>query len=353
MSKPDLRGMEMEEVELMLREMGEPAYRGRQVFQWVQARGETDFSQMSNLPTRLRERLAERGMITKLKVLQARQSRAGDTAKYLLEMPDEETVETVLMSYTGREARDRYTVCVSSQVGCAMGCRFCATGLSGWQRNLSAGEITGQVLTVQQLLRFNRPEANVTNVVFMGMGEPLLNYNEVVRAIRILNHPQGLNISMRRITVSTCGLVPEMRRLASEGMPVVLAVSLHAPSDRLRDQLVPVNRKYPLEELMAACRDYIRAVNRRVTFEYALISGINDTSDHARQLAGLLHGMLANVNVIPVNAVEEAGYSPPSPWRVKEFVAELKERGVEAVVREEKGSDIDAACGQLRRKRLR
>ncbi|WP_227766934.1 23S rRNA (adenine(2503)-C(2))-methyltransferase RlmN [Zhaonella formicivorans] len=346
----DLQGMSMEEYCLLFEDLGEQKFRAKQLFQWVYQKGATDFVQMSNLSKGLRQKLSQAVAITSLKIQRKLVSQQDDTVKFLLSLPDGETVETVRMSYTGRESRDRHTVCVSSQVGCAMGCVFCATGLSGWKRNLTTGEIVGQVLTVQRDLRVNLPEAKVTNVVFMGMGEPLLNYENVLKAIRILNEPAGLNIGLRRITLSTCGVVPQIKKLAQERLPIVLAVSLHAPTDELRNELLPINKKYPLQELMEACAYYIELTGRRITFEYALIAGKNDSRAHARALAKLLKGMLANVNLIPLNSVAETGLVRSGESRIKTFAKELEDAGIEAAIREEKGGDIEAACGQLRRR---
>jgi 23S rRNA (adenine2503-C2)-methyltransferase len=346
----DLQGMSMEEYCLLFEDLGEQKFRAKQLFQWVYQKGATDFVQMSNLSKGLRQKLSQVVAITSLKIQRKLVSQQDDTVKFLLSLPDGETVETVRMSYTGRESRDRHTVCVSSQVGCAMGCVFCATGLSGWKRNLTTGEIVGQVLTVQRDLRVNLPEAKVTNVVFMGMGEPLLNYENVLKAIRILNEPAGLNIGLRRITLSTCGVVPQIKKLAQERLPIVLAISLHAPTDELRNELLPINKKYPLQELMEACAYYIELTRRRITFEYALIAGKNDSRAHARALAKLLKGMLANVNLIPLNSVAETGLVRSDESRIKTFAKELEDAGIEAAIREEKGGDIEAACGQLRRR---
>ncbi|MHB1419290.1 MAG: 23S rRNA (adenine(2503)-C(2))-methyltransferase RlmN [Bacillota bacterium] len=349
--KSDLRGMDIQEMERLVTGWGEKAYRGRQIFSWVHKKAVTYFREMSDLPQEFRNKLEKETMISKPEVLRHQVSARDDTAKYLMEFPDGTTVETVGMSYAGERSRNRRTVCVSSQVGCSMGCAFCATGLGGLVRNLLPGEIISQVLTVHaDLLEEKLP--GVDNVVFMGMGEPLLNYEAVIKTIRILHHPEGLNIGMRRIALSTCGIVPGIDRLAAEEIPIVLAISLHAANDALRNRLMPINRRYPLSSLLEACRRYVRATGRRVTFEYALIKGLNDSQQDVEALAVLVRGLQANINVIPVNAVPETGFIKPSRERVKTFVRQLRDQGVEAVAREERGTEIEAACGQLRRRFL-
>ncbi|GAW91422.1 23S rRNA (adenine(2503)-C(2))-methyltransferase RlmN [Calderihabitans maritimus] len=344
----DLRNLNLEEMEELVLKLHGKKYNARQLFQWVHQKGITDWGKMTNLPQKLIACLKEETEIGTLKPLERQVSRRDDTVKYLLGLSDGNAIETVLMTYTGREQRERYTVCLSTQVGCGVGCAFCATGQGGLVRNLEVAEIVGQVLNVELELR--QKGQRVTNVVFMGMGEPLLNYHNVVKAIKILNHPLGLNIGWRRITVSTCGIVPKIKRLAREKMPLVLAVSLHAARDELRNWLVPVNRKYPLRDLLDACRYYVRETGRRITFEYVLIGGINDSERDARELASLLKGMLANVNVIPLNPIKETGFRKPVFKSVRNFMQMLEEEGIPAVLREEKGADIDAACGQLRGK---
>lgn len=350
MAKLDLRSLNYEEYVGLIKNLQEAEYRAKQLYQWVFQKGVTEFAQMTNLPGTFRAKLDEKAYVVSLSIEKKIASQVDGTVRYVLGMPDGHTVEAVRMSYLGRESRDRQTVCISSQVGCAMGCVFCATGLAGWVRNLTTGEIIGQVLTAQQDLQSSSPGAKITNVVLMGMGEPLLNYENVVKAIRILNDPAGLNISMRKITLSTSGLVPQIKKLALENMPLVLAISLHAATNDLRDQLVPINKKYPLEELLAACEHYIRHTGRRITFEYALIADVNDKVLHAKALAKLLKGMLANINLIPLNAVAETRLHRPKQVVVQKFVNILREAGLEANIREEKGGDIAAACGQLRGK---
>ncbi|NLC77411.1 MAG: 23S rRNA (adenine(2503)-C(2))-methyltransferase RlmN [Clostridia bacterium] len=347
-----MRNLDWAGLETEIRGMGQPPFRAKQVFQWVQQKGVSHWEEMTNVPKTIRDQLAVKYELAGLSVLKRDVSKLDGTVKYLLGLKDGETVETVLMAYEEQEGRDRKTVCVSTQVGCPLGCSFCATGKWGFIRNLEVNEILGQVLAVNQDLS-RKGEAPVTNLVFMGMGEPLLNYDHLIKSLRILNHPDGLNISLRRISVSTSGIVPGIRRLAQEGMPLVLAVSLHAPNNELRDRLMPINRRYPLEELLDACYYWVSETNRRITFEYILLAGINDNLQQARELAELLKGLLANVNLIPYNGVAEAPFRQPSRNRITAFRRYLEEHGVTAVVREERGSDIAAACGQLRGQEMR
>ncbi|MFO7818711.1 MAG: 23S rRNA (adenine(2503)-C(2))-methyltransferase RlmN [Halanaerobacter sp.] len=269
--------------------------------------------------------------------LGAQESKDG-TIKYLFQLMDGAKIEVVYMPSDKRK-----TVCISTQVGCAMGCTFCATGLNGLTRDLRAAEIVNQVLTLEKLA-----EIEITNVVLMGMGEPLDNYQASLKAVSLINGP--LNIGMRKITISSCGLVPQIKELAREQLQLTLAISLHAPNNELRNKLIPVNQKYPIEELLAACEYYIAETNRRVTFEYALMAGVNDRVEDAKELADLLTGMLVHVNLIPINQVEDLDYSQPQRETIKAFAGELKKKNIAVTVRRERGADIDAACGQLQGK---
>ena len=320
---------------------GEPAFRATQLFEWIYRSLVSGFGAMANLPLSFRQKLADLATIQSLLPLEAVTSADGLTTKVLLQLPDGETMESVLMSYEGRQ-----TVCVSSQVGCALGCPFCATGQSGFKRNLSAGEIVEQVLHFARQLQAR--DAAISNVVFMGMGEPLANYEATWQAIRILNDRRGFRLGARRFTISTVGLVPGIRRLAQEKLAVGLAVSLHAADNALRDRLVPVNRRYPLAELIAACQEYVQHTGRRVSFEYALIEGINDAPRQARELGHLLRGLLCHLNLIPVNPTPGCTYRPSSRERVMAFRRELNRMGIANTVRLERGIDIQAGCGQLR-----
>lgn len=352
MNRPHIRDLDLKELEAAISNMGQPSFRAKQIFQWVQQKGVGRWEEMGNVPKALQEKLAEKFQLFPLPVLKRHASRQDETVKYLLQLADGETIETVLMAYGEENRRGRRTVCVSTQVGCPLGCAFCATGKSGFKRNLAVNEILGQVFAVNKDLSKWSNDL-VTNLVFMGMGEPLLNYDNLVKSLAILNHPEGLNISLRRISVSTSGIVPGIYRLAEEGMPLVLAVSLHAPNNELRNRLMPINRKYPLEELMEACHYWVEKTNRRITFEYILLAQVNDQLKQAQELVDLLKGLLANVNLIPFNAIADAEFKQPSGNRVMAFRRYLEEHGINAVIREEKGSDIAAACGQLRRQEMR
>ncbi len=350
----ELKGLTLDELEGFAERLGEPPYRGRQMAHWLYQRGATSFSEMTDLPAALRARLAEEAHVTSLTPLTSVAADGGDTIKYLVQLSDDATVETVFMRYQD----GRRSVCVSTQVGCGMGCTFCATGLAGLTRNLTVAEILDQVILVQRLTG-----ERVSNVVFMGMGEPLANYEATLRAVHLLNAPYGLGIGMRHLTVSTVGLVPQIRRLASERLQLTLAVSLHAPIDELRNELVPVNRRWPVADLLDAGRDYVRETGRRISFEYVLMETVNDMPGLAATLGELLRarsegvttedeGALPfHVNLIPWNPVYGLQYRRPGRDRVEAFVRELHARGVPATVRLERGVDIDAACGQLQRTR--
>ncbi len=350
MGLPLLRGLALEELQQVCEQLGLPRFRAGQVFEWVQAKAVGSWEEMKNVPAAVRHSLAQAVDFHVPQVLREQVSGLDLTRKYLFRLPDGQTVESVLMRYERAASRDRATVCVSTQVGCAMNCAFCATGLSGLVRDLEAGEIVGQVLDIQRLLSREDQEFSVTNVVFMGMGEPLQNYANVLRAMDLLSNPHGQNIGMRRITVSTCGIVPGILDLARDNPQVTLAISLHAARDELRNTLVRVNKRYSLQELISACRKYIDITNKRITFEYALIKGVNSSSTDAADLVRLLKGLLCNVNLIPVNPVAETGLERPSKEEIQEFTDILTAAGIEVSLREEKGTDIDAACGQLRKR---
>jgi len=338
----------------LLAEAGQPAYRAQQVLRWLY-RGVRSFDEMTDLPKPLRSALAERLSATTLTPERVSRSADGLTAKVLFRLPDGAQLEAVHMRHAGAKGKVRTTICVSSQAGCAYGCTFCATGRGGYGRNLTAGEI------VEQALFFLREEEGtgdgrplaatarpITNIVFMGMGEPFANYENVMQAVRALNAPWGLGLGSRHITVSTVGLVTAIRRFAAEPLQAGLAISLHAPTDAVRDQIMPVNRKFPLEQLLAACREYVAATGRRITFEYVLLAGVNDADEHARALVRLLHGLLCHVNLIPMNPIEGADFRRPAQARIQAFAAVLDHAGLAATVRDTQGGDIQAACGQLR-----
>jgi 23S rRNA (adenine2503-C2)-methyltransferase len=358
----------------LLTSWGEPSFRADQVWGWLYHSLISDFNQMRNLPKELRTRLGEAAhlqTLTPLPVLSKVEgaesvSADGLTRKVLFALQDGETIESVFMLYERRR-----TVCVSTQVGCPIGCPFCATGQSGFTRNLTTGEIVEQVLYFARKVRFSPhsplaplsprmggegmrergPDSLITNIVFMGMGEPLLNYEATWQAIETLNDARGLGLGARRITLSTVGVVPGIQQLRREKLQVGLAVSLHAPTDRLRDKLVPLNRRYPLRQLMAACRDYVQKTGRRITFEYALMEGINDSLEQAQRLGRLLGGLTCHVNLIPLNPTIGSPYQPSSRKMALAFQRELERQKIPTTMRVGRGIDIQAGCGQLRGKR--
>lgn len=347
MKRIDCRNLNMEELAQYCLELGLPKFRGRQLFQWIQQKAVQDWEEVGNIGAVDRQKLQEGLSLQPLMKVKEQISRDG-TRKFLFRCQDGETLECVLMDYDRHKNRDRHTVCVSTQIGCAVGCSFCATGLGGFRRNLSPGEIAGQVLDITHIMRQDDPDFQVTNIVFMGMGEPLLNYDSVLKAIELLNHPEGQGIGMRRMTISTSGVAPKIRQLASDNPQVGLAVSLHSANNKNRDHLIPMNRRYPLEELMEACEEYTGLTNRRITFEIALISG-QATREAAEEVGCLLKGHLAHVNLIPVNPVVGTGMARPTSIEIQRFAKILESKGIPVSIREEKGTDIDAACGQLRR----
>jgi len=334
---PDLLGLSSDELEVLLRGLGQPRYRARQLFSWLH-RG-ASFDEMTDLPRPLRERLAQLatpGTLTRV----AREDASDGSAKLAFRTTDGHLIETVLILH-----RSRITVCVSSQVGCAFGCAFCATGKQGLTRSLRAGEIAEQVVRVQQEIAPKR----VTNIVFMGMGEPLANYDAVLKAVALINNEHGLGIGARHIAISTCGLPDQIRRLAGEGLQVALAISLHGATDAVRNQLVPAGRKHPIAQLMAAARHYAQSTGRKIAFEYVVVPGTNDTSEQATRLAALLRGLPSMVNVIPRNPLDESGR--PDPGAAFRFASLLEARGLAAVVRRSRGAEVLGACGQLSSRR--
>lgn len=350
MGQVDLRSLDLSEMTVLLQQMSQPAFRAKQLFNWIHQKQVSELDQMHNMGKQLLAQLQETCFITTMQ-LERRQISSDGTEKFLFRLQDGNYIECVLMRYRGYLSKQRNTLCISSQVGCAMGCTFCATSQGGFVRNLSVGEIVSQVYAVNHLLQQEDDTLPVGNVVFMGMGEPLLNLTNVLKAIALLNHPQGQQIGIRRITVSTCGVVPKLEELAAKQLDIVLAVSLHAPNNAQRSNIMPINRQYPLEKLITACRNYQKQNHNRISFEYALITGFNDQPSHIKQLKQLLHGMDCHLNIIPVNPVANtAQFSRPNKKQVAAFVKALKEAGLNASVREEKGVDIDGACGQLRGK---
>ncbi|HEY73596.1 MAG: 23S rRNA (adenine(2503)-C(2))-methyltransferase [Anaerolineaceae bacterium 4572_32.2] len=330
----------------LLAEWGEPAYRARQLWEWLYVHLAADFDQMTNLPKPLRERLAAETTTGALPVVDTARSAGGKTRKDLLRLADGETVEAVLMRYERRR-----TACISTQVGCAVGCPFCATGQAGFRRDLTSGEIVAQALYFARQLQAERDR--LTNVVLMGMGEPLLNYESSLAAIRRLMDDGGFNLGQRHITLSTVGIVPGIEQLAGEDLQITLAVSLHAATDALRDQLVPINRRYRLDALFEACYGYVERTGRRVSFEWALIEGVNDAPEQARALAARLVGLLAHVNLIPLNPTQGYSGSPSSNTTLDAFTAELDRFHVPYTLRVRRGAEIQAGCGQLRQRQAR
>ncbi len=333
----DIRSMTPEELTDALKAMGEPAFRGKQVFTWLH-RGVRSFEEMSDIPKALREKLAAAYRLGGLTAAQKQVSRLDGTAKYLWELHDGNCIESVVMRY-----RHGNTVCISSQVGCRMGCAFCASTLGGKIRDLTAGEMAEQVM-------FTQADSGlpISNIVLMGIGEPLDNLENVLRFLELVNHPLGMNIGMRHISLSTCGFVPGIRRLAELELQLTLSVSLHAPDSETRSRIMPVNRAYDVDELFAACHDYFARTGRRISFEYAMIDGVNDADWQADLIVKKLRGMPGHVNLIPLNDVVESPLKPSR--RVRQFQQRLENQGVTATVRRSLGGDIDASCGQLRRK---
>ena len=335
----DIKSMTQQELARFLKELGEPAFRAKQVFTWLH-RGVTSFEDMTNLSKPLREKLAERCFITAPMVARKQESRLDGTIKYLWELSDGNCIETVLMQY-----HHGNTVCISSQVGCRMGCAFCASTIAGKVRDLCPSEMLDQVLFTQ--LDSGR---EVSNIVLMGIGEPLDNMENVLRFLELVNHPDGMNIGMRHISLSTCGVVPGINALAEKELQLTLSVSLHAPDSETRSRIMPVNRAYDVELLFDACHRYFQRTGRRISFEYAMIDGVNDNDWQADLIAKKLRGMPGHVNLIPLNDVVESPYKPSR--RIAAFQKRLESHGVTATVRRSLGGDIDASCGQLRRKAM-
>ena len=336
--KTDIGSMYEDELKEYMVSLGEPAYRAAQIYKWLHS-GVKSFDEMTNVSKKLREKLVENCYISFATIEKNLISAYDDTRKYLLSFPDGEMVESVLMKY-----HHGYTSCISTQVGCKVGCTFCATGKSGFSRNLTASEMLSQLRAEQE-----DNGIRISNIVLMGMGEPLDNYDNVLRFLRLVSSENGMNIGMRHISLSTCGLVPRIYELADEKLQLTLSVSLHAPNDQIRSRTMPVNRKYGIGELLKACRYYIDQTGRRISFEYAMIDGVNDSDANASELASRLHGMLCHVNLIPVNTVGGTGYKKSRQDRMKSFVSVLERAGITATVRRTLGSDINASCGQLKR----
>ena len=335
----NLKSMTQSEIGAVFQELGLPAFRAKQVYSWLH-KGVRSYDEMTNLPKSLRDVLSEKYPIHPPKVVRKQESAKDGTIKYLWQLQDGNCVETVLMRY-----RYGNTVCISTEVGCGMGCAFCASTIGGLVRRLEPYEMLDEVLFTQV-----DSGQTVSHVVLMGIGEPLDNFDNVMRFLELVNSPEGMNISMRHISLSTCGLVPKIDALAQQKLQLSLAISLHGPNDEIRGRLMPVNRAYPMDQLLAACRRYYAATSRRIHFEYAMIDGVNDSEDNAKELLQRLKGLPAHVNMIPLNHVEESPLKPSSRAAVAKFQKILEAGGVTATVRRTLGGDIDASCGQLRRK---
>ena len=338
----NIKDYNLEELKKELQAINEKPFRAEQIFKWLYQEKVKSFDEMTNLSLDLREKLKQNYIICNYNILKKQESKDG-TIKYLFDVLDGNAIETVLMSY-----HHGYSICVSSQIGCKMGCKFCASTGINFIRSLTSGEIVEQIIAVEQ-----DQNIRISNVVFMGIGEPLDNYDNVVNAIHIINNPKGLNIGARHISVSTSGLVPKIYQLADENIQCTLSISLHATNNEKRSAMMPVNNAYPIEELIQACKDYIAKTNRRISFEYALAKDNNDNLDDAKELVKLLKGMLCHVNLIPINKIENGQYSKSTNENIMKFRDYLNNHGIVATIRRELGSDIDAACGQLRRKNLK
>lgn len=337
--KTDILSLLPSELENFITSLGEPKFRAKQVLNWLY-KSVDSFAEMTNLPKNLIQKLEDTSFINRLTVERKLCSKLDGTVKYLLRLYDGEFVECVFMRY-----KHGNTICISTQVGCLMGCTFCASTLNGKVRDLAPSEMLGQITAVERDL-----DEKVSNVVLMGMGEPLDNYDNVLKFLRIVNLPEGRNIGMRHISLSTCGLVDKIRRLMEENLQINLSISLHAPNDEVRSKIMPVNNKWHMDELLAVCREYADKTGRRIHFEYTVVPGVNDSADNAKELASRLKGMLCHVNLIPVNPVKERNYTVPDKKSVQFFCKLLNNQGICATIRRTLGEDVDASCGQLRRR---
>ncbi|MFA4984804.1 MAG: 23S rRNA (adenine(2503)-C(2))-methyltransferase RlmN [Candidatus Omnitrophota bacterium] len=334
----NIKNLTLKELQAVLEEWGAPLFRGRQIFSWLYKKGVSDFGAMTDLADGLRKRLKDNFCLSGMRLIKRRQSR-DSTEKFLFELGDGNNIEAVSIPAEGR-----VTGCISTQAGCKFACRFCASAVGGFSRDLSCAEMLDEVL----YLKNNSAAGKLSHLVFMGTGEPLDNYDNVMKAIRIINSKEGLNIGARRITISTCGLIPAIQRMAGEGLQVELSVSLHAADDKIRSWLMPVNKKYPLKELIRACRDYVKDTNRQITFEYVLINGLNADLKSAGKLCALLKGFDCKVNLIPANPIKELHIEPPNKPDILYFKDYLSRHGLHSTLRKTRGQDIEAACGQLR-----
>ena len=339
MEKLDIKSLTLEELTEVIRQMGDKPFRAKQIYQWLHQKLVKDFDEMSNLSKPLREKLKEQFTLTALYPADVKISQIDGTRKYLFRLEDGNVIESVWMQY-----HHGNSVCISSQVGCRMGCRFCASTLDGLERNLTTAEMLDQIYRIQTLTG-----ERVSNIVIMGSGEPLDNYDNVIRFLRMISDENGLNISQRNITLSTCGIVPNILRLAEENIQITLALSLHAPNDEVRKTLMPIANRYSLKEILPACQTYFEKTGRRLTFEYSLVSGVNDNLDEAKALTSLLKNMHGHVNLIPVNPIKERDYRQSDRKAIEAFKSYLEKNGINVTVRREMGRDINGACGQLRK----
>ena len=338
--KKDIASLNWEELQKELLEAGEKKFRASQIYEWIHKKGAEDFSEMTNLSKALREKLEQSFRIPKVEMIARQISKKDGTNKFLFCLEDGNVVESVLMRY-----KHGNSVCISSQVGCRMGCRFCASTLDGLERNLEPSEMLGQIYRIEKIIG-----ERVSNVVVMGTGEPLDNYDNLLKFIHLLTDEHGLHISQRNVTVSTCGIVPKILSLAEENLQITLALSLHGSTQEKRKQLMPVANKYELSEVLKACDTYFEKTGRRMTYEYSLVHGVNDTDQDAQELSDLLHGRNCHLNLIPVNPIKERDYQRPTRENAQKFQNKLEKRGINVTIRREMGSDIDGACGQLRRR---
>ena len=335
---PDIKSMTIEELKELMTQIGDKPFRAKQIYSWLHEHLVTSYDEMTNLPKALKEKLKDYP-ITALEPVDVQISKLDGTRKYLFRLHDGNVIESVLMKY-----KHGNSVCISSQVGCRMGCRFCASTIGGLTRNLQASEMLDQIYRIQVLTG-----ERVSNVVVMGTGEPLDNYENLLRFIHILTEDGGIHISQRNLTVSTCGLVPKIKELAEEKFQITLALSLHAPNDEKRQELMPIAKKYSMDEVLGACKEYFDATGRRLTFEYSLVAGVNDSEENARELAGRIRGINCHVNLIPVNPIKERSFQRSTREAVENFKIKLEKYGINVTIRREMGSDIDGACGQLRK----
>ncbi len=340
MDRKDIKSCTLKELQEEMQRIGEKAFRAKQIYEWLHVKLADSFDEMSNISKDLREKLKEHYVIPTVHMIERQESNIDGTNKFLFELSDGHMVESVLMRY-----KHGNSVCISSQVGCRMGCKFCASTIGGLERNLLASEMIGQIYQIQKLTG-----ERVSNIVVMGTGEPMDNYDNFLRFVKLISDEHGLNISQRNITVSTCGIVPNMRRLAEEKLQITLALSLHGSTQEKRKELMPVANKYELSEVLAACDYYFEQTGRRITFEYSLVHGVNDGEEDAKELIAILKHRNCHLNLIPVNPIKERNFEKPSRKSAENFKNKLEKSGINATIRREMGSDIDGACGQLRRR---